>query len=281
MHLDAASVLVLSAHPGDEVFGCGGAVSNHVARDIPVKVIVVSDTDYGIDQDDNADRVLVRREESNAASRQIGYPAPVFWGCRRDGLRYGERLVKNLLDAIVDTRADMIYAPSPDESDAARRVLGMAAAEAVRRRACGIRLTWYEIDSPLRPNLLFDISDEVARKAAAMTCFASLGIQSGSEPGVVSLNRYRAASLPAGASAAEAYILVTAEELAADFIDFFPCEHVRWTDFDHNPDRPGRALVSVIVRSMDRKTLPDALDSIALQTHSNIEVVVVNAPGNP
>lgn len=38
-------------------------------------------------------------------------------------------------------------------------------------------------------------------------------------------------------------------------------------------------LVSVIIRSMDRPTLVDALDSIALQTYPNIEVVIVNAKG--
>ncbi len=51
-------------------------------------------------------------------------------------------------------------------------------------------------------------------------------------------------------------------------------------------DQPGLArapedlpLVSVIVRSMDRPVLQDALDSIALQTYANVEVVVVNAKG--
>lgn len=278
MHLEAASVLVLSARPGDEVFGCGGAVGSHVARGIPVKVIVVSDTLGDAGQDLGLDRVRGRRRESRAASQQLGYPAPVFWGCRCNVLRYGERLIANLLDAIVRADADIVYAPSPDENDMIRRALGMATAEAVRRRASGIRLAWYEIDSPLRPNLLFDISDGIAGKLAAMACFASLGIRSGSEPGIVSLNRYRAACLPAGA-AAEAYILVKAEELATGFIDFFPCEYDRWSDFDHSLSQPGRALVSVIVRSMDRRTLPDALDSIALQTYSNLEVVVVNAAG--
>jgi GT2 family glycosyltransferase len=38
-------------------------------------------------------------------------------------------------------------------------------------------------------------------------------------------------------------------------------------------------LVSVIVRSMDRPQLPDALDSISLQTYQNIEIVLVNAKG--
>ncbi len=39
-------------------------------------------------------------------------------------------------------------------------------------------------------------------------------------------------------------------------------------------------LVSIIIRSMDRATLSDALDSVACQTYKNIEVVVVNAKGS-
>ncbi|MES2952711.1 MAG: rhamnan synthesis F family protein [Pseudomonadota bacterium] len=42
----------------------------------------------------------------------------------------------------------------------------------------------------------------------------------------------------------------------------------------------GAPLVSVIVRSMDRLMLRDALDSIASQTYANVEVVVVNAKGD-
>ena len=38
-------------------------------------------------------------------------------------------------------------------------------------------------------------------------------------------------------------------------------------------------LVSIIIRSMDRVTLTEALDSVASQTYPNIEVVIVNAKG--
>lgn len=38
-------------------------------------------------------------------------------------------------------------------------------------------------------------------------------------------------------------------------------------------------LVSVIIRSMDRATLEDALDSVAAQTYRHIEVIIVNAKG--
>ena len=47
----------------------------------------------------------------------------------------------------------------------------------------------------------------------------------------------------------------------------------------HEPPAPGGALVSVIVRSMDRPSLGAALDSVVLQTHRPIELVIVNALG--
>ncbi|MFZ1642115.1 MAG: glycosyltransferase [Candidatus Contendobacter sp.] len=46
---------------------------------------------------------------------------------------------------------------------------------------------------------------------------------------------------------------------------------------DADPGDP--PLVSLIVRSMARSTLPEALDSIARQTYPNVETVVVNALG--
>ena len=49
--------------------------------------------------------------------------------------------------------------------------------------------------------------------------------------------------------------------------------HVQALGPDHLP------LVSVMVRSMDRAMLQDALDSVALQSYANVEVVVVNAKG--
>lgn len=60
---------------------------------------------------------------------------------------------------------------------------------------------------------------------------------------------------------------------------------MRYSEFQRQPRLDTKLapelvpLVSVIVRSMDRPMLRDALNSIALQTYANVEVVVVNAKG--
>ncbi len=50
-------------------------------------------------------------------------------------------------------------------------------------------------------------------------------------------------------------------------------------DHDLAREHDTSPTVSVIVRSMDRQTLGQALDSIAMQTHPNVVVVIVNALG--
>lgn len=56
-------------------------------------------------------------------------------------------------------------------------------------------------------------------------------------------------------------------------------EYTQQQALDLPPAPDGLPLVSVIIRSMDRPTLSEALDSVALQIYPNIEVIVVNAKG--
>jgi glycosyltransferase involved in cell wall biosynthesis len=73
--------------------------------------------------------------------------------------------------------------------------------------------------------------------------------------------------------------LVTAEELRNDPLGLYSSEHERQKRLGLDIYYRDEPLVSVIIRSMGRKDLHRALDSVALQTYPNIEVVVVNAKG--
>ena len=177
------------------------------------------------------------------------------------------------------TAANLIYAPSLLEMHPDHRALAMCVIEAVRRAPSKPQLSLYEIGVPLHPNLLLDISDLTERKKIAMKCFESQNKQQRYDLDIAALNRYRTYSLPAEVTAAEAYILVSAEELISDPFKLFQSEHQRHRALGLALDNTDIPLVSVIIRSMDRPTLSEALDSVALQTYPNIEVVVVNAKG--
>ncbi len=279
IEIPCTRVLVLTPHPDDEVYGCGGAIMRHIEQGTPVCVIIVSDGAYGVSNEQVADYALQRQNESIAAANVLGYGSPIFWHYRDREIFYGEKLVQEIMAAIREASVDLIYAPSVFEMHPDHRVLGMAAVEAVRRLGKAVHLALYEVGMPLRPNQLLDISDLAARKLAAMACFVSQNAKQRYDLDIAALNRYRTYTLPADVTAAEAYILVSAEALVNDPLKLYQSEHIRQKALGLVLDSRDAPLVSVIIRSMDRTTLSDALDSVALQTYPNIEVVVVNAKG--
>lgn len=278
-HIPCKRVLVLAPHPDDEVFGCGGAIMRHVAQGVLVHVVVVSDGAHGVPADERHNYALQRQGESEEAAKILSYGVPVFWSYRDREVCYGEKLVREILAAINEMQVDLIYAPSIWEAHPDHRALGMAVVEAVRRIGQLIRLALYEIGMPLRPNCLLDISDLAERKLKAMQCFVSQNEKQRYDLDIAALNRYRTYTLPAEVTAAEAYFLVAAEELANDPLKLYQSEYGRQKELGLLSDNREIPLISVIIRSMDRPTLSEALDSVALQTYSNIEVLIINAKG--
>ncbi|WP_292994988.1 rhamnan synthesis F family protein [Nitrosomonas sp.] len=271
--------LVFAPHPDDEVFGCGGAIMRHVEQDIPVRVIIVSDGAHGVSDENITEYTRQRQNESIAAAHILGYGMPIFWQYQDRQVYYSEKLIQEILTAIRETGADLVYAPSVFEMHPDHRVMGMAVVEAVRRIGEAVRVALYEVGIPLRPNQLLDISDLVTRKTAAMECFVSQNARQRYDQHITALNRYRTYTLSTSVTAAEAYIVIPAEELSNDPLKLYQSEHTRQKALGLVLDSSDMPLVSIIIRSMDRPTLSDALDSIALQTYPNIEVVLVNAKG--
>lgn len=277
LRLEARSALVLAPHADDEVLGCGGAILAHVDAGCPVKVVIATDGAFGLEGEARTAVAELRRAESRAAARLLGYGEPVFWDYPDQGLAYGERLVHDILAAAQG--CDLIYAPSVHEMHPDHRALGMAAVEAVRRLGAQVRLAAYEVGVPLPPNVLLDITASADRKRAAIACFASQLERQDYGRHIEALNRFRTYTLPREVEAAEAYVVLSAEEIAHDALGLYQPEHRRQRRLGLRIDAWQAPLVTVLIRSVDRPELDDALDSVALQTYPNIEVIVVDATG--
>ena len=278
--IGARAVLVLAPHPDDEVFGCGGAIVGHVRRGEPVSVVILTNGEGQAHAGDDVAYMAIRQDESRRAAAVLGCAMPEFWELPDRGVEYGEVLIGRIVAAARDAGADLVYAPSVFEMHPDHRALAMAAVEAVRRIGAGTRLAMYEVGVPLvRVNTLLDISAENATKHQAMACFGSqLAVQAYNEH-IAALNRYRTYTLGPAVCAAEAFWVLAGEDLTAGLLEVFEPEYRRQGSLGLAMLPTDRPLVSILVRSMDRATLDTALDSVALQTYSNIEVVVVNAAG--
>jgi LmbE family N-acetylglucosaminyl deacetylase len=276
----ARRILVLAPHADDEVFGCGGTLSRLAQAGAAITVIVVSDGALGGGGSGQDPALVAEREaESRAAAATLGYPAPTFWRFPDRGLRYGEALVKQALEAIRSADADFVFAPALSELHPDHQALALAAGEAVRRLGGERRIAFYEVSAPLLPNTLIDITTAEDVKRAAMRCFRSQLAQQPYDEHIAALNRYRSYTLGNGVRAAEAFLMASAADLAIGLAPLFESALGRRRRIGVAIESADVPLVSVIVRSMDRPTLAEALDSLAAQTYPNIEVLVVNAKG--
>jgi hypothetical protein len=155
----------------------------------------------------------------------------------------------------------------------------MAAVEAIRCLGCW-RLVLYEVTVAIgQPDRMVDITAVMQDKQRAMACFSEVSGCSYDAETVGAVDRLRAERFLPQAVYAEAQHVLDESYLVKSYLDRYASEH-------RNPHRVGLGLapddvplVSVLMRSMDRDTLAEALDSITLQTYPNAEVIVANARG--
>lgn len=270
-------ILVLAPHPDDEVFGCGGAVLRQIAEGGKVKIVIATNGAHGANDPQSSEYADIRRAESIKAGEILGVRFPEFWDLEDRKLEYGEKLIQRIVHSIAEFSADYVYAPSLHEMHPDHRILGMAALEAVRRTP-PIQLVMYEVGvAMLRPNVLLDISDLMQKKQAAMACFVSQLRVQAYDLQIRALNQFRSYTLGPEVQFAEAYRVVKAEELAFGPFELYESEYQRQRNLGLPVSTRDRPLVSVIVRCGSEVGLQQSLDSIALQTYTNAEVVVALA----
>lgn len=277
----ARSVLVLAPHPDDEIFGPGGLLALFALNGTPVATAVLTDGAFGLQGETRQAHIQLREAESCRAAEVLGIARPDFWRIPDRELVYGETLIARLISAIQAADADFVLAPSLAEMHPDHRGLAMAAVEAVRRLDGKASLALYEVGVAMpAPSMLIDITPVLARKAAAMACFTSqLAVQRYDEH-IKALNRFRTYTLGGEVSAAEAFHFwnPAVDRLACRelFESEYQRQHRLGIPMLGGDDIP---LVSILIRSVDRDSLSRTLDSVALQTYPNIEVLVIDALG--
>lgn len=276
MDLRGHRVLVLAPHPDDETFGCGGALLVHRQHQDPVRVIFITSGESGDWQGgSDTDAFCARREaEAERALACLGINDREFWRYPDRGVNADGWLITRLTEAIRVFGASLIYAPSPLEQHPDHRAVADALRAALRGWEGELRVGFYEVGYALPPNTLVDISSQWETKAAAIQAYESqmrgpnyLAVNHG-------LSRFRALTLGAQVTAAEAFRVVPVAELEQDAI-------WQWQALQTLQSVSGEApAVSVIVRTKDRPTLlREALASLVAQTFHDFEVVVVNDGG--
>ena len=263
------NVLVIAPHSSDQIFGCGGTVALLNRRGSKITTVIVSAEEE------------VDAEAALAARLILDLNSPTVLGLSTENIGYGEFLINQLIKEILESDAELVFLPSPTSLRSEHQSIGFSGAEAIRRIGREHQVAFYEVFDPLpSPNLVLDISQINERKLHAMQCFQSPPIDELSASRISGLNLLRAHQLGAQVTSAEAFSLISAADLAKGLTGLLDGPVRARSKLGVVTAGGNMPLVSVIIRSMDRPTLSDAVNSINFQTYSNIEIVVVNAFGS-
>lgn len=277
-------MLCLAPHPDDEVLGCAGLLMLAQRKGLKVHTIIVTAGEQGLEPTAPHESLGVtnpRLAESHVAARIMGLPVPDCWHLADRGLRHAPPLINRISDALRTHHPRWLLLPALTEPHPDHQALALAGMAAAQQHG-DVSLLFYEVGAPTQPNTMVDISVVAHLKWQALEAFASQEERHAYRQHAQAMATVRAFVSGPNVVAAEAYWQLSAQELAADEVTAslggWPLQRSALQLATTPQQLP---LVSVIIRSMNRRSLADAIASIAAQTYPNIEIVLVNASGRP
>ena len=275
-------MLCLAPHPDDEVLGCAGLLMLAQAQGLRVHTIIVTAGEQGLEPSPPghpSPSGNPRLAESHAAARILGMEPPVCWHLADRELRHAPPLIDRIIGALQAHQPRWLLLPALTEPHPDHQALALAGMAAAQRHG-SVSLLFYEVGAPTQPNTMVDISAVAERKWRALEAFASQEERHAYRRHAQALATVRAFVNGPGVQAAEAYWQLPAQALARDQVAAslggWPLQRNALQLASTPQQLP---LVSVIIRSMNRPSLIDAIASVAAQTYPNIEIIVVNACG--
>jgi LmbE family N-acetylglucosaminyl deacetylase len=189
MKMTPDNVLVIVAHPDDEVLGCGGTIAKHVAEGDAVKTIILADgvSSRSTREDINHEQIQARRNNAIKANKILGVNDVSFYEYvdnRMDGV--------NLLDVIKDVESEIesfqpsiIYTHHVGDVNIDHKVVHNAVITACRPKPgfCVKELLFFEVLSSTEwrpsssgmqfsPSCFVDIADTMQKKIEALRAYA-------------------------------------------------------------------------------------------------------------
>jgi LmbE family N-acetylglucosaminyl deacetylase len=288
--VSARRVLVLAPHFDDEVFGCGGLLAQLAESGAETRVLYLTDSSGGSEiTEDRAAYAARRRTEAQRGLDILGISQLEMLSIPDGSLHASvDTAAEAIRRVIVDHRPDLILSVSPceitDDHRAAfaslhQALTGLRGGTDLDEIMINCRILLYEVNHPLYPDLLVDVSDRIEPLTSAINAHTSQLELHNYREAALGMRHYRALSLPAAVEAAEGY----REIRVMDLVTHSRSSMVhRLGGVPEHAERHEGPLVSVVVRTKDRpELLAEALASIANSTYRRVEVVLVNDGGRP
>jgi len=221
--MSAATVLVVAAHPDDEVLGCGGTIARHAAAGDVILTMFLTDGE-GARPDAGMAQIGARRDAAREAACSLGSLPPLFFTLpdnRLDSVPLLD-IVRPIEDVLRETAPRVVYTHHAGDLNIDHRRVHQAVMTACRPQIGHPveRIYAFEVPSStewsgpgfgpaFEPTRFVDIALWLDRKADALAAYAAElrpPPHPRSRDGIDNLARWRGAT--AGMAAAEAFMVL-------------------------------------------------------------------------
>lgn len=194
--LDCKKALVLSPHPDDDVFGCGGTLKILCDKGAEIKVIYLANGSARKKSDNFV--AQTRQNEAEVGAKIIGINSLVFWDNNDNELGVNAGTIKKLKLEIDNFKPDIIFSPAlvdphPDHQETAKLL-----AKTLSDVKFEGQIFQYEIWQPIFANRLITIDKTVENKKTAILAYKSQLDCRSYLTAILGLNQYRAGMFNAG-----------------------------------------------------------------------------------
>ena len=180
-------VLVVAAHPDDEVIAVGGNLALHQRLGSEVLTLFVTLDDPAVN--------VARKGEAERVARLLGFDHRFLAFPDGSVSSHEPAVTRAIADAIRSFRPDIIYCPFPGDHHRDHQAASACTGAAVAETSYKGEIWCYELWSCLWPNIGVDISSVVDIKREAINYYASQVAYVDYVEGALGLNRFRGLKL--------------------------------------------------------------------------------------
>jgi LmbE family N-acetylglucosaminyl deacetylase len=167
-------VLVLAAHPDDEVIGAGGMLAWHALRGHAITVVHATDGAKGDPGNRENDIRAVRRREGVEALARLGIGEPRHWDLPDGELpEQLTALASRIADVMREIQPRTLYSFHAGEAHRDHRAVAAATAAAAPSLPADCRCLLFGVNFTPPGGTLFDVTDTYPRSYRALQAYAS------------------------------------------------------------------------------------------------------------
>lgn len=218
-------ILIVAAHPDDEILGCGGTMSKHVSKGDMVNVIFLTNGVSSRDQNKIAMKknIIKRKNAAIKASKIIGTKEPYFLNFSDNQLDKHPllKIIKSIEILILKIKPDTIYTHFNNDLNIDHQITSKAVITICRpqKKSTVKKILFFEVPSStewqiskdtklFNPNWFEDISAHLSKKILALKAYKDELVKwphPRSLKGIKALANWRGGTV--GYKAAEGFIL--------------------------------------------------------------------------